>query len=308
MLEVRVISGCRKTYRSFQNLPQVEIPIYLEETMASIHSSDIPTDRVSVYIDSLGSGCLEESEEKTLTIEKAYYGTPDQKLGVDLTEQVRQKVRCGSVFLFANNHFAGGDPAQYEKKVLLVDYTLDGASASIALQEGDSTFIGLQKHQLDPEYVATVRRLATRYKIPFFVSRGGGLNIHLPEILQHPSREDFVLLLEDDVRVDRQIYQKTTEWIEKEVPDLIFGSLYNVFGGRTQIDAGGFFMGQAMILRSSKVPAFLSFLRNYEQMPGAEPGWMDIKLSRIAGRGLHAPIYLPRHSLVEHIGGVSKWR
>ncbi len=306
MIEVRIVTGCRETYRAGMGLPPAEVPVYLEATVRSILQSDIPREMVTVHVDSLGMNRVTGAGERELTIVEARYGLEGRDM--DVTERVREGVKGNAVFLCAGNGMAGGDPAPGAVKRLAVRFALDGVEERFELVENHVCELSGRADPLGRDFTAALRRIAMEEKIAIFTSTGGGLNTHLPEVLRHPPRAEYLLVLEDDVEVDADIFAETRRWLAEDVPGLRFGSLYNVFGGRTTVQAGEFYSAQALVLRSDVVPELLCGVEHYDRVPGAQPGWMDIILSRIAGNALGAAIDVHPRSLVRHIGVVSKWK
>lgn len=75
-------------------------------------------------------------EEPEIVIVKALYGPSEQPTNqVNLKEKIAKLVASGTYTFKMTNEFAGGDPADGEKKTLALEYTLQGKPTRVTLNE-----------------------------------------------------------------------------------------------------------------------------------------------------------------------------
>ena len=83
-----------------------------------------------------GSNPKSDNGAPKIVITKAVYGAPgDPEKQVDVTEQLQAQVAAGAVKVKATSNLAAKDPAVGIKKVLVIDYTLDGKDKNIKIPE-----------------------------------------------------------------------------------------------------------------------------------------------------------------------------
>lgn len=77
-----------------------------------------------------------------IMITKAVYGAPGKpKKQVNVTAKIQAQVSAGKVRVNASNDLAGKDPAHGTKKVLIIDYTLNGTAKNITIPENSEVNI-----------------------------------------------------------------------------------------------------------------------------------------------------------------------
>jgi hypothetical protein len=187
---------------------------------------------------------------------------------------------------------------------IYLEQTLDSLSKSDIPQDVITLFIdSLQNSQLSNKFNTVLANSPHKKEINY----GGGVTENVIETLKKCSSESYthILLLEDDILVDKLIYDKSVSFIKRS--ELMFGSLYNVFNSH-EVDYRDFWGGQALLFKRDCLDKFIYGMLNYKEVcPDELVGWPDILLSRIAGRHLNQRVHIYPYSLVQHIGNVSGW-
>jgi hypothetical protein len=152
----------------------------------------------------------------------------------------------------------------------------------------------LQETNLDLDYIKCLDSI--NYKKVY--NYGGGIINNVKEVFQanQHNLEEYLLLLEDDVEVNPNIYQETLNFIGQNKPN--FATLYNVYGQDVaEVPINGFWGGQAIIMKTKDLNFYA------DNLGGEYVGYPDIQLSRLAGFKLNYKLLVK--GLVQHIGKIS---
>jgi hypothetical protein len=152
----------------------------------------------------------------------------------------------------------------------------------------------LKGKKLDNQYLECLDNI----NLKVVKNKGGGIIENVKDVFtkNKDNQDKYLLLLEDDVLVNPNIYQETIKLIEET--NLQFGSLYNVWSeGIKEMGYNNFWGGQALLMQTQDLAYYKdNFNTDYI-------GYPDIQLSRLAGEKLGYNIYIK--GLVQHIGKIS---